>query len=123
MQGSVGELESDYWGVAAILKDSRKCFVLLLVPELFLFCPVTHGSGEEKKILQPLLPLSLANKSPLDLLLSQSFNFPFFMSSEDGEQVLGSATALAQSTCSGCREPLVKGMYDNHCSSTSTALK
>lgn len=45
MQGSAGELGLDYWGVAAILKDSKKCFVLLLVPELFLFCPVTHGNG------------------------------------------------------------------------------
>lgn len=87
--------------VTPVLKNSKECFVLLLVPELFLLCPVSHGNGrsnpwnrEEKKKKTKTFssPPSLENKSPLDLIFSQSFSCPFFMSSEDGEQVLGSAT-------------------------------
>lgn len=116
MQRSVGELEPDIGGATPILKDSKECFVLLLL----LFCPVTRGNGtsnpwiREEKKKKSVPPSSFTGKSPLDLLFSRLFNCPFFISNEDGEQVLDSATALAYGTCSGCREPQGKGKYNNH---------
>lgn len=101
MQGSVGELESDYWrsdssiegfqGVLCPATGPR--IVFALSSESWEWQEQPWNREEKKKKTKTFSsPPSLENKSPLDLIFSQSFSCPFFMSSEDGEQVLGSAT-------------------------------
>lgn len=102
MQGSVGELESDYWrsdsntegfqGVLCPATGPRIVFALSSDSWEWQEQPLEQGGEEKKKTKTFSSPPSLENKSPLDLIFSQSFSCPFFMSSEDGEQVLGSAT-------------------------------